>query len=81
MNDREDGGPAFPNPSEVFVIPQNGMSLRDWFAGRALQGQMTNSEAYLAAMEVTSGNVNEVARALAQASYVLADAMLAARLQ
>lgn len=36
-----DGGPAFPNKDELgSMIP--GMSLRDWFAGQALAGIMSN---------------------------------------
>ena len=32
-----DGGPAFPRPSNLDDA-QEGMSLRDWFAGQALTG-------------------------------------------
>ncbi len=35
-----DGGPAFPVP----VSGAEGMSLRDWFAGRALAGLAANTE-------------------------------------
>jgi hypothetical protein len=46
MNKQQDGGPAFP--SEQGHIPdgawnqtyESGMSLRDWFAGMALQGML-----------------------------------------
>lgn len=34
-----DGGPAFPTtPRSTLDIPQDGMTLRDWFAGQALAG-------------------------------------------
>ena len=37
-----DGGPAFPRPPGRFdgvdLLDQQGMSLRDWFAGQALMG-------------------------------------------
>ncbi len=36
MNTEQDGGPAFPTPDKRY--PDKGMSLRDWFAGMALQG-------------------------------------------
>lgn len=33
---KQDGGPAFPRSGDqVSVTPQDGMSLRDWFAGTA----------------------------------------------
>lgn len=42
MTDRKDGGPAFPHDSnEDYARKQHiplGMSLRDWFAGKAMQG-------------------------------------------
>lgn len=38
MNNDDTRGPAFPHG------PIPGMSLRDWFAGMAMQGMMANSE-------------------------------------
>jgi hypothetical protein len=35
MSKRDDGGPAFPMPSESH--PQDGMTLRDYFAAKAMQ--------------------------------------------
>lgn len=47
MSDMKDGGPAFPR-TKVETVPmfgqvvkgmsEDGMSLRDWFAGQALAG-------------------------------------------
>jgi len=34
-NPKTDGGPAFP------VIAENGVTLRDWFAGQALVSMIT----------------------------------------
>ena len=64
-----DGGSAFPlaGSSHYQYAPQDGMSLRDWFAGMALQGFVTNN-----GTETPDG-------ALAEWSYDVADAMLAAR--
>lgn len=51
----KDGGAAFPRPASEFtasgtcsdgndpVAAQTGMSLRDWFAGMALQGMISSS--------------------------------------
>ena len=60
-----DGGPAFPC-LEAKNAPNEGMSLRDYFAGQALAGQ---------AAQPTDGDV----RAIAWYCYELADAMLKAR--
>ena len=40
-----DGGPAFPKPGLDHELRQDGMSLRDWFAGQALAGDMANADA------------------------------------
>jgi hypothetical protein len=36
MTDKNDGGPAFPVPNDANVNHQEGMTLRDWFAGQSL---------------------------------------------
>lgn len=62
--------PAFPRPG--FEDPagmQDGMSLRDWFAGQALAGAM-------ACPTMRSGLTSV---SYATMSYEIADAMLAAR--
>lgn len=53
------GGPAFPTGTSF-----QGMTLRDYFAAKAMQGLTTNST-----------NPKEIA----QAAYIVADAMLEAR--
>jgi hypothetical protein len=65
-----DGGPAFPLPSEPGFPAEMGMTLRDWFAGQALG-------AYLAGR---NGDSRDTARPhVAQTCYEYADAMLKAR--
>jgi hypothetical protein len=60
----QDGGPAFPVPTlNADLQRQDGMSLRDWFAGQALVGLSTHFDPAVAA----------------DRAYSLADAMLAAR--
>lgn len=71
MDTKQDGGPAFPvdNPSGHHP----GMSLRDYFAGQALAGE-------LAAQSSETGEWASVNfRSLAERSYAIADAMLAER--
>lgn len=80
MKDK-DGGPAFPMPAsmqsppfkpDVYVDAQQGMSLRDWFAGQALVG-VFGLFATATKVPVTPERV------AAEAAYMLADAMLKAR--
>lgn len=70
MSKPYDGGPAFPWREEDGAGGYNqhvGMSLRDWFAGKALAGMPWS-------MEIT-------AKEQAKECYAIADAMLAERLK
>ena len=77
------GGPAFPTPSKLGVndtstwiaeIPgQPGMTLRDYFAAKAMQGLLSDSP--------SSSDVADAVNTLAHFSYTIADAMLKAREQ
>jgi hypothetical protein len=61
-----DGGPAFPRtgwPNET------GMTLRDYFAAKAMQGLFSCGKAH----------DEHTAHVTAKASYLMADAMLKAR--
>jgi hypothetical protein len=68
-----DGGPAFPHFKThpvtgcVELCPQDGMSLRDYFAGQALAGALADPTCDVSPIE------------LAKIAYREADAMLAAR--
>ena len=81
----DDGGPAFPMPqaetSQGGHWQQEGMSLRDWFAGLALAA-LGNLNPFLPG-EATALNQWPDAGALtvrrAKWAYLQADAMLAAR--
>jgi hypothetical protein len=67
-----DGGPAFPVPEENRLSDgtycNEGMTLRDWFAGQALAGLLGNSN---------YGPPNS--KEDANMAYLIADAMLKAR--
>jgi hypothetical protein len=71
MSKINDGGPAFPvldNPGDgALYCRAGGMSLRDWFAGQALN-----------AMLADPGRFSSAAGFSADA-YAVADAMIAAR--
>ena len=63
MNKIKDGGPAFP---KNYGIPNEGMTLRDYFAAKALQAHITN-------------NLNLRPEDVAKWAYRYADAMLVER--
>jgi hypothetical protein len=63
MNNTNTGGPAFPCPT-ISIGQHQGMTLRDYFAAKAMQGLMD------AAMPMPE---------IAGAAYEMADAMLKAR--
>jgi hypothetical protein len=58
---------AFPNPNNT---EQTGMSLRDWFAGLAMQGELASQD---------SESIIESFELLASYAYEVADAMMKAR--
>ncbi len=71
--DKNDGGPAFPHVNPNYdgnwdMNPQRGgMSLRDWFAGQAMQGMLAG------------GVKPDSPEDLAMGAYMAADAMLSER--
>ena len=64
MNEIDTGGPSFPAPAGLSHITSQGMTLRDYFAGRAMQ--------------VLKEDIWDF-DLLCKNAYELADAMLAAR--
>jgi hypothetical protein len=73
-----DGGPAFPvlreteNPSIPLFMASSGMTLRDWFAGKALQALIVRDS------DDSAYDIDMI-KAWPQIAYEYADAMLAAR--
>jgi len=63
---KENGGPAFPGSRDVCFF-DSGMTLRDWFAGLAMQGMYAEDAEHYKFAQV------------AAAAYATADAMLAER--
>jgi hypothetical protein len=68
MNDTNTGGPAFPDPQENWR-GEKGMTLRDYFAAKAMQGFMANKSNPMHYQPEEDG----------QWAYMIADAMLKAR--
>lgn len=67
--DRVDGGAAFPSPVDPHRMDDKGMSLRDYFAAKAMQGRLAAG----------CNDDGDGARFEALIAYQMADAMLAAR--
>ncbi|HGG1696650.1 TPA: hypothetical protein ACJFOS_001899 [Escherichia coli] len=68
------GGPAFPVAGSEHNYPIEGMTLRDYFAVKALSGWLA-SYPESCTHPIVAGNADEVAKH----SYMLADEMLRAR--
>lgn len=72
MSESDEGGSAYPVPSEVMTprATHIGMTLRDYFAAKALQGLITNTEV---------GDLENIGKLTTETAYGWADAMLEAR--
>jgi hypothetical protein len=73
MTNKNDGGPAFPAPI-IGVDGHEGMTLRDYFAAKALRGTF-----YPAILNSLNSGDDLDCLKLAKMTYVMADAMLEAR--
>jgi hypothetical protein len=77
MSNTNTGGPAFPLQSigPDFAPGYSGMTLRDYFAAKAMQGMLADPD--------TARTVRKAGRkmdeAVAELAYMFADAMLKAR--
>lgn len=71
MSPEKDGGPAFPVQDDKMLNGSYGMSLRDYFAAKAMEGFNSDMVRY--------DWQPEVAAMAARHAYKLADAMLAER--
>jgi hypothetical protein len=80
--------PAFPRPASNVeslnpisqVSSQDGMTLRDYFASKAMQSLISNTESIEAIWKKSGyGNADKMRIHIAELSYACADAMLTAR--
>lgn len=90
MSSINDGGPAFPSgPSGASFTGEDGMtthqfsgcdgmSLRDYFAGQAMQGLLAFGH-HQALIEAGAPDYQQAINGIALESYTYADAMLTAR--
>lgn len=74
-NNHNDGGAAFPRPgfADNETESQEGMTLRDYFAGQALAGMM--EQGFIPSMAADARRKWDYAKA----AYLVADAMIKAR--
>lgn len=76
MSEKHTGGPAFPTTGDCYENldpPGEGMTLRDYFAAKAMPGLMGRDWSHF------KGSDAELLAQWAQSSYAVADAMLKAR--
>jgi hypothetical protein len=78
---KQTGGPAFPVPGLQEYEEFNGMTLRDYFAVKALPAILAQDENGITAYAPGSkfGDGSTAAQNWARNAYEIADAMLAAR--
>jgi hypothetical protein len=72
----ENGGTAFPGFNYVTSNVHDGMTLRDYFAAKAMQGMLSNSNI---TFPINKEDHRTDAEKYADDSYIFADAMLEAR--
>jgi hypothetical protein len=81
-NDTNTGGPAFPVSEYVqhnglTIGTQEGMTLRDYFAAKAMQGMLADPDT-ARTVRMSRRKLDE---AVSELSYMFADAMIQARNQ
>ena len=83
MTDKDTGGPAFPVPGLHRDSYNNGMTLRDYFAAKAMNALLTKQgpygEAYGDDRPSAYSEDAQTVDELAEYAYAQADAMLIAR--
>lgn len=72
MSAQDNGGPAFPHP-DYLAAGWEGMTLRDYFAGKAMQSHV------MALTNWAASSQEEWHAEVSRMSYTTADAMLKAR--
>lgn len=81
MSEIKDGGPAFPVQSAEWQ--GHGMSLRDYFAAKAMHAELMTccvpGEAAEALVEAIEQTGERPEQHMARVAYEMADAMIAAR--
>jgi hypothetical protein len=71
MSEIKDGGPAFPTGTKYVSRPSDGLSMRDYFAAKAMQAMLR--------VDSDNGRFRDIGERTAEMAYRVADAMLRAR--
>jgi hypothetical protein len=82
MSNTNTGGPAFPKTPFIEIgTPQNGMTLRDYFAAKAVQSLIAGSftDVGQEGIEANRQPFQNIEDLMAETAYKYADAMLKAR--
>ena len=84
MSNTNTGGPAFPSGTDFYGGPnkeygKRGLTLRDYFAAKAMQGWMANPTATPVEAGVDDADPQALADVAAAFGYMVADAMMKAR--
>ncbi len=74
MSEQNNGGPAFPLGDADGRVTQEGMTLRDWFAGQALAGHLASQS-----RDIGFYQGSDSFEKMASDAYRTADAMLKQR--
>ena len=77
MTKINDGGPAFPTYSVLSHCDEGGMSLRDYFAAKAMQVAVVNAR--LPGLDDGDPDAITLLSKACEVVYIVADAMLKAR--
>lgn len=80
MSDKQDGGQAFPLGANEYAGhgPVSGMTLRDYFAAKAMNGYLANAWQAETLDSLGESAAQQMAT-VAEISYAMADAMLKER--
>lgn len=82
MSAKPENPPAFPSPqNENFRAAEYGMSLRDYFAAKAMQGALSNEENFKRFNEIRKQKKPDYffENYVSEIAFCCADAMLKAR--
>ena len=79
MNETKTGGPAYPSHGSMGEVAHEGMTLRDYFAAKAMQAMCSQPERMAKTLRDLKATEEQAAEYIAMGAYHLADAMLKAR--
>lgn len=79
MSNTKTGGPAFPSHGSMGEVAQEGMTMRDYFAAKAMAVVMPMVVEEIRKRSISEADTTKLKLVSAEACYGIADAMLKAR--